>query len=76
MAPAAGPYDMGRIAHGPLLALRGTKPCSLRGLGHPVLQVVGGLRLGLSGRRGRLGLRTDDVHGPAGGAYWRSLRPA
>jgi hypothetical protein len=45
----AGPYDMGQIAHGPLLALRGTKPYSLRGLGHPVLEVVRGLRLGLLG---------------------------
>lgn len=69
-------HDMGRIAHGPLLALRGTKPCSLRGFDHPVLEVVGGLRLGLSGRRRRLGLRTDDVRGPAGGACWRGLRPA
>jgi hypothetical protein len=33
-----GPNDMGRIAHGPLLALREIKPCGLRGLGHPVLK--------------------------------------
>jgi hypothetical protein len=72
----AGPYDMGPIAHGPLLALRGTTPCSLRGLGHPVLVVAGGLRLGLSRRRGCLGLRMDDIRGPAGEACWRGLRPA
>jgi hypothetical protein len=43
---------MGRIAHGPLIALRETKPCGLCGLGHPVLEVVDGLRLRLSSEGG------------------------
>jgi hypothetical protein len=72
----AGPYDMGRIAHRPLFALREAKPCGLRGLDHPVLEVIDGLRLGLSERRGRLGLRMDDIRGQAGRARWRGLRPA
>jgi hypothetical protein len=76
MAFAVGPYDMGRNAQGPLLSLRETKPCGPHGLCHPVLEVVDGLRLGLLERRGRLGLRTDDVCGPVGGACWRGLRPA
>jgi hypothetical protein len=66
---------MGRIAHGPLLALSETKPCGLRGFGNPVLEVIDGLRLGLSERRGCLGLRADNVRGPAGGACWRGLWP-
>jgi hypothetical protein len=36
--PRVGPYDMGRIAHGPLVALRETEPCGLRGFCHPVLK--------------------------------------
>jgi hypothetical protein len=52
-----------------LLALRETKSCGLHSLGHSVLEVIDGIRLGLLERRGHLGLRTDDVHGPAGGAY-------
>jgi hypothetical protein len=56
---------MDRIAHGPLLALRETKPCNPRDLGHPVLEVCDGLRLGSSERRGRSGLRMGDASGLA-----------
>jgi hypothetical protein len=66
---------MGQIAHGHLLASRDTKPCGLRGLGHPVLEVVDDLRLGLSERRGRLGLRMDDIYGQDDRACWHGLRP-
>jgi hypothetical protein len=38
----AGPYNMGQIAHGPLLASREIKPCGLCGLGQPVPEVCGG----------------------------------
>jgi hypothetical protein len=60
---------MGRIAHGPLFALRETKPWGLRGLGHPISEVYDGLRLGSSERGGRSGLRMGDVRGPG----WQSL---
>jgi hypothetical protein len=60
---------MGRIVHGPLLALRGTKPYGLRGLGCPILEVVGGLCLGLTRRRGRFDLRMDDVRSLTNGAF-------
>jgi hypothetical protein len=69
---------MGRIAYGPSLALRGTKPCGLRGLSRPILEVVEGSSSRLTeAKRGasRLGLRTDDVRGLAGGTCWRGLRP-
>jgi hypothetical protein len=55
---------MGRIVHGPLLALRETKPWGLRSLGHPVPEIFDGLRLGSSDRRRHLGLRMGDVRGP------------
>jgi hypothetical protein len=60
---------MGRIAHGPLLALRESKPWGLRGLGHPAPEVCDGLRLGSLERRGCSGLRMDDTRGLAGRAY-------
>ena len=46
---------MGRIVHESLLVLRGTRPYGLHGLDLSTLAVVGGLRLGLSERRGVLG---------------------
>jgi hypothetical protein len=64
----AGPYNMGRIAHGPLLTLRETKPCGLRGPGRPVFEAFDGLRLGSSERRERSVLRMDDARGQAGRA--------
>jgi hypothetical protein len=67
---------MGRIAHGPLLALRGTKPCSLCGLGHPVLEVIGVFASAYRSEGGAWALATDDVRDPADGACWRSLRSA
>jgi hypothetical protein len=46
----AGPYDLDRIVHGPLLRLRETKPWGHRGLGHPGPEVFDGLCLSSSDR--------------------------
>jgi hypothetical protein len=67
---------MGRTAYGPSLALRGTKPCGLRGLGRPILEVIEGVFVSAyQSEEGHLGLRTDDVRGLAGGTCWCGFRP-
>jgi hypothetical protein len=63
--PDAGPCYMGRIAHGPLLALRGTKPYGLREA----------FVLACRSKGGRTGLRMDGVLGLSGGACRSGLRP-
>jgi hypothetical protein len=63
---------MGQIVHGPLLALRETKPYGFRGLGRPILEVVGCLRLDLMRRRGALG----PSHGRRPQSDRRGLRSA
>jgi hypothetical protein len=58
-----GPYNMGQIAHGPLLVLRGTRPYGLRGV----------FVLACRSEEGRTGLRMDGVRSLSCGACKSSL---
>jgi hypothetical protein len=63
--PDARPCYMGRIAHWPLLALRGTRPYGLREA----------FVLACRSEGGRTDLRMDGVLGLSGGACGSGLRP-
>jgi hypothetical protein len=59
----AGPYNMGRIVHGPLFTPRETKTWGLRSLGHPGPKSFDGLHFGSPERRERLSLHMGVILG-------------